>query len=90
MFDASSIVLAWDDYPIDQFPSLWDWIEERINAKDIVFSAVTLEEVSHVSSDCHDWLQDAGVESSTVNDALRDGKKGLAGTIYGENVSRRI
>ena len=67
VFDASSIVLAWDDYPIDQFPSLWDWIEERINAKDIVFSAVTLEEVSHVSSDCHDWLQDAGVESIPVS-----------------------
>lgn len=26
IFDASSMIYAWDNYPVNQFPGLWEWI----------------------------------------------------------------
>jgi len=30
LFDASSIIYAWDNYPPELFPPLWDWLEEEL------------------------------------------------------------
>ena len=29
-FDASSMIYAWDNYPIEQFPPLWDWMGVQV------------------------------------------------------------
>ena len=29
-FDASAIIHAWDNYPIEHFPPLWNWLSEQI------------------------------------------------------------
>lgn len=57
VFDASSIVLAWDTYPVSQFPNFWVWIEGLIQAQSIVMVAPNLVEVKQVSPDCHQWLK---------------------------------
>ena len=51
VFDASSIIHAWDDYPFEQFPPLWDWMSEQIDAGEIVIPRVALDEVAQISPD---------------------------------------
>ncbi len=70
VFDTSSIVYAWDNYPIAQFPSLWDWLEIQINTEQIAFSEVALEELETVSPDCSEWLNAVGALSLPVTDAV--------------------
>ncbi|MBI4998697.1 MAG: DUF4411 family protein [Rhodocyclales bacterium] len=57
-FDSSAIIHGWDNYPIAQFPPLWDWLAAEVNAEHIKLSAVAFDEVRNVSPDCADWLKD--------------------------------
>ena len=43
VFDASSIIYAWDNYPIQQFPGLWEWIATQIEAELVTMSSVAFE-----------------------------------------------
>lgn len=70
VFDTSSIVYAWDNYPIEQFPPLWDWLAVQINTGQIAFSEVTLDEIKTVSPDCDAWLTGVGPHSLPVTDAV--------------------
>lgn len=56
VFDTSSIIHGWDNYPVKQFPPLWDWLSDQIDKEEIVVPKVALIEVSHISPDCHKWL----------------------------------
>lgn len=56
VFDASSIIYAWDNYPFAQFPPLWDWMSEQIDAGEIIVPRVALDEVAQISPNCHRWL----------------------------------
>lgn len=56
VIDASSIVLAWDTYPLGQFPTFWEWIESQLTSNDLVMADPNYSEVGHVSPDCHLWL----------------------------------
>lgn len=75
-FDASSMIHAWDNYPIDQIPNIWKWIEKQIKAKAFVLPEVAYEEVNHKAPDCSDWLKDADAKrlrigQDIVMEALR-------------------
>ena len=59
--DTSSVVYAWDNYPIGQFPSVWEWLEDEIRAMRLHISEVALDEVRNVAPDCALWLGTAGV-----------------------------
>lgn len=56
-FDSSSIIYAWDNYPIGMFPPMWRWIENEIREQKLVFSAVSKKEVKDNSPDCAEWLE---------------------------------
>ena len=76
IFDASSIIYAWDNYPLAQFPPLWDWLSSRVEEKTILMSRVASVEVAHKSPDCHGWLRDSGlklleVTNEIVQEAMR-------------------
>lgn len=75
VFDASSIIYAWDNYPIDQFPGLWEWIAEQIINQQIVMADVALDEVHNKVPECADWLKQNDLLIIPVgNDALQVSK----------------
>lgn len=58
VFDASSIIYGWDNYPIDQFPPLWKWLGEQVNVHQLAICAVALGEVDHKAPELGNWLRD--------------------------------
>ena len=73
--DASSIIYGWDNYPIEQFPKLWDWIGAQIADGELAISRVAFDEVETVSPECAGWLRDQDitrkdVTNETANKAL--------------------
>jgi predicted nucleic acid-binding protein len=70
VFDASSIIHAWDNYPILQFPGLWDWLASKITEGEIVIPSVALEEVEHKYEDCAAWLKDNEIEKVSMTNAI--------------------
>jgi hypothetical protein len=69
-FDASSMLYAWDNYPENQFPPLWNWIEAEINAGRIEMCAVAYDEVGHKSPDCQTWLQQRGLVAVAITNEI--------------------
>ena len=73
--DASSIVLAWDIYPIIQFPTFWEWMESQVTSGTLVMAEPNYIEVSQVSPDCHQWLSSylspLPVTNAIVGEALK-------------------
>ena len=63
-FDASSIIHAWDNYPLTNphFDSLWEWIAENINDCEFCISKKAFEEVSHKIPECGEWLKNNNIE----------------------------
>jgi hypothetical protein len=63
-FDASSMILAWDNYPRENlhFDSLWQWFSEQIDNKNFSISATALDEVCHKIPECGDWLKKNNIE----------------------------
>lgn len=92
IFDASSIIYAWDNYPIPQFPKLWDWLGECANNTEVAIPRVAFDEVGHVAEDCQNWLRDSRVHkveatNGILQDALRiKGLLGINNDLYGSGV----
>lgn len=63
-FDASSMIHAWDNYPISNphFNALWQWFADQIDNKQFAISTVALEEVSHKIPECGEWLKSNSIE----------------------------
>ncbi|QDQ27240.1 DUF4411 family protein [Chitinimonas arctica] len=83
-FDASSMIYAWDNYPVSQFPGLWTWLADRINARLVRMSAIAFDEVEHKVPECSAWLRDVNLDRLPVSEvilheALRI--KGLLGVV---------
>lgn len=92
VFDASSMIHAWDNYPVHQFPGLWDWIARLVEQKDLMLPSVAFEEVDHKAPECGEWLKDNNLKqlsmsSAILQDALRiKGLLGILGDKYGGGV----
>ena len=69
-FDTSSIVHAWDNYPIQKFPKLWAWIAKQLDIGEIVFPSVVIDEVRFVSPDCLAWMQAVGFQQLPMTDVI--------------------
>ena len=83
-FDASSIIYAWDNYPVGQFPPLWNWLADQIESGDLAMCKVAFDQVAHQAPDCAEWLNDQGLEPTEVgNDAVAEAAriKGLLGIV---------
>jgi len=77
-FDASSIILAWDNYPIENshFESLWQWLAEQFESGYFTISEIAFEEVSHKFPECGEWLKDNQIKASPLTaDSLLTAQK---------------
>ena len=84
VFDASTMLYAWDNYPVRQFPGLWEWLATQIEENTFVIPSVAFEEVVAKTPECGDWLKDKHVKKLQITeeillDALRI--KGLLGVV---------
>lgn len=70
MFDASSALHAWDNYPIENFPPLWSWFSEQINNGLFSVSQVAIEEISRKSPECGDWLNEQGMQVHPLSNEI--------------------
>jgi predicted nucleic acid-binding protein len=70
VFDASSMIYAWDNYPIRQFPVLWDWMAEQIEEKNLVMPSVAFDEVANKTPDCGKWLEGNNLEQLEINNSI--------------------
>ena len=92
VFDASSMIYAWDNYPIRQFPGLWEWMATQAEGRLLVMPTVAFEEVAHKTSDCGEWLKNNDLElieisNVVMQDALRIKLLlSIAGDKYGAGV----
>ncbi len=69
-FDASSMIHAWDNYPLENFPPFWEWFAIEIASKHIVMSKIAFEEVEKKMPDCGRWLKDNGIERIKVSNEI--------------------
>ena len=70
VFDASSMIYAWDNYPIEQFPGLWEWLAIQIENPNLVIPSIAFEEVSHKAPECCAWLRDNDISRLEVTNAI--------------------
>jgi hypothetical protein len=70
VFDASSTLWAWDNYPLAQFPKLWEWIGDLVMREEIVFASVAFEEIGHKAPECCAWLDQRQAKKINVNNAI--------------------
>ncbi|MDB5842229.1 MAG: putative nucleic acid-binding protein contains domain [Herminiimonas sp.] len=92
VFDTSSIIHAWDNYPIGQFPSMWRWMAQQLDSGGIQLPSVAIVEVSNMAQDCYQWLRENGLRSidmsnQILTEALRlKNLLGIVGDRYGGGV----
>jgi hypothetical protein len=70
VFDASSSLYAWDNYPIEQFPKLWEWLGNLVKRQQIVFAAAAFNEIGHKSPECSEWLEANYAFKVSVDNAI--------------------
>ncbi len=70
VFDASSIIHAWDNYPIRQFPGLWGWMAKQIAEQTVVMPSVAFDEVENKIPECAAWLKDNNLMQFPVTNSI--------------------
>lgn len=56
--DTSALIAAWQErYPIDNFPGLWDRVDQLIDAGRLLAPMEVLHETGKKSDELHDWLK---------------------------------
>lgn len=64
------MIHAWDNYPVTQFPGLWDWLAQQIEQGQLLMAQVAVEEVEHKAPECMVWLRDAGLQKQPITQAI--------------------
>lgn len=70
VFDASSIIYAWDNYPIEQFPGLWDWMSKQVDARSVLMPSIAFQEVDNKMPECASWLKNGNIKLLPVTNIV--------------------
>jgi len=72
LFDSSSMIHAWDNYPIEAFPSLWDWMAVQIHEEGFRISRIVFEEIQRKIPECAYWIKQVdGEHIAAGNEVLQ-------------------
>jgi hypothetical protein len=55
--DSDAAINAWSDYPIENFPKIWDWIEQMGRTGILGMSEVVFRELEKGGDECFDWFK---------------------------------
>lgn len=69
-FDASGIIHAWDEYPKENFPLFWEWIEVQVSDGTSRICEEAFKEVEHKYPECAKWLKERGIARIPLNDDI--------------------
>jgi len=71
-FDASSVIHAWDNYPIDNklFEPLWEWFADKVAVQEFTVSEIALAEVTAKIPECGKWLKDNQIEVFKISPSI--------------------
>lgn len=73
VFDASSMIYAWNNYPINQFPGMWEWMTTQIKEQKLVMPDVAFKEVTNKTPELGNWLEKNNVTQLKItNDIIQD------------------
>ena len=56
--DSDAIINAWRDYPIQNFPNIWDWVENLGREQIGGMSEVVFQELERGGDECYNWFKD--------------------------------
>jgi len=56
--DSDAIINAWRDYPIHNFPNIWEWVEKLGSNKIGGMSEVVFKELEKGGDECYDWFKE--------------------------------
>ncbi|BDI03312.1 DUF4411 family protein [Sphaerotilus microaerophilus] len=70
VLDASAVIYAWDNYPPEQLPGIWDWLAEEIRQTRLVIPDVALDEVGHKIPECRAWLRAQQIHILPTSEAV--------------------
>jgi hypothetical protein len=55
--DSDAIINAWRDYPIENFPKIWDWVESLGTNEIGGMSEVVFKELERGGDECFEWFK---------------------------------
>lgn len=82
VFDASSMIYAWDNYPPRQFPGLWDWMAMQIDEKKLAMPSLAFKEVVDKTPDCGKWLSSKNLEHLEMTNAILQDAMRIKGLLH--------
>lgn len=66
--DSDSAINAWRDYPINNFPKIWHWIEQMGNEGNLGMSEVVFRELEKGGDECYKWFKERKTDFVHPND----------------------
>ena len=70
VFDASSMIDAWEYYPKEQFPTVWTWLAVEITNNHLSMIERVVQEVANKLPDCEKWLKKIGLKPIEISDRI--------------------
>lgn len=78
--DTSALIAAWQErYPIENFPGLWDRIDQLADARRLLAPMEVLHETGQRSDELHSWLKERSAMFVELDDSIQI----AVGTILG-------
>ena len=66
--DSDAVINAWRDYPIENFPKIWDWIQLMGRERILGMSEVVFRELEKGGDECYRWFKERKMDFVHPND----------------------